>query len=108
MRSPLREERALRRRIDTAFARIDGWTKNPRTITIKQVTAFPDSGSHPMILANPEGNEPIYSLVFINILILRGLSPVSHADSGTGNCVESRRRITSVCFPTYLPSVTTA
>ena len=60
-----------------------------------------------MMLANPKGNEPTYSLAFINILSITGQYPLWRADRGTGNCGQGRKPMTSIRFTTYVRSATT-
>jgi len=74
---------------------------------INHFTDSPDSANPTMMLANPKGNEPIYSLAFINILSITGQYPLWHADSGTGNCGQGRKPMTSIRFTTYVRSATT-
>ncbi len=84
----------------TAFEIINAWAKNPvNTITINHVTAFPDPGSHIIITGNPNGNAPMYGLVFTNNLVMTGQYPVWNANKAN-NCAQSDIPITVItnCF----------
>jgi hypothetical protein len=87
----------------TALMMMNAWPKNPlNTITINHVTAFPDPGSHMLVVGNLSKNASMYALVFTNNLVVTGQYPVWNAEGATSCAVEDVP-ITSIakCFTSY-------
>ena len=88
----------------TAFEIMNGWTKNAlNSITINHVTAFPDPGSHLMIMGNVHyTTNPMYGLVFTNNLVITGQYPVWSTGGGPASCGFKDVPIISIakCFTT--------
>ena len=85
------------------FEILNTWLKNPlNTVTINHVTAFPDPGSHMIIMGNVNTNAPMYGLVFTNNLMVTGRYPVWDAQGGTNNCAQTDVPVTTItnCFTT--------
>jgi hypothetical protein len=86
----------------TAFEIMNAWPKNPlNTITINHITAFPDPGSHMIIMGNLSQNASMYGLVFTNNLVVTGQYPVWNTE-GTTSCAVEDVPIISIakCFIT--------
>jgi hypothetical protein len=87
----------------TAFEMMNGWPKNPlNTVTINHVTAFPDPGSHVIIMGNTVKTAPMYNLVFTNNMVMTGQHPVWNTGGGSDSCAFKDVPITSInnCFTT--------
>jgi hypothetical protein len=85
----------------TAFEMMNGWPKNPmNTVTINHVTAFPDPGSHVIIMGNTVKTAQMYNLVFTNNMVLTGQYPVWNTGGGSDSCAFKDVPITSInnCF----------
>jgi hypothetical protein len=85
----------------TAFEMMNGWPKNPlNTVTINHVTAFPDPGSHVIIMGNTVKTAPMYNLVFTNNMVMTGQYPVWNTGGGSDSCAFKDVPITSInnCF----------
>jgi hypothetical protein len=80
---------------------MNGWPKNPlNTVTINHVTAFPDPGSHVIIMGNTVKTAPMYNLVFTNNMVMTGQYPVWNTGGGSDSCAFKDVPITSInnCF----------
>jgi hypothetical protein len=87
-----------------AFQLTNSWPNNAlNTVTINHVTAFPDPGSHLMIMGNQETNQSMYGLVFTNNLVLTGRYPVWNSGGGKTSCGYKDVPVTSItnCFTTF-------
>jgi hypothetical protein len=89
----------------TAFEIMNGWLANAlNTLTINHVTAFPDPGSHLMIIGNLHyTTNPMYGLVFTNNLVITGKYPVWSTGGGPASCAYKEVPIISIvkCFTTF-------
>jgi hypothetical protein len=74
----------------TLFEFQNGWPLNPlNTVTINHITAFPDPGSHLIIMGNLAANPKMYGLVFTNNLVGAGRNPVASTGGGPTTCAYS-------------------
>jgi hypothetical protein len=82
----------------------NSWVKNPlNSLTINHITAFPDPGSHLMILGSVAGNPSMYGFVFSNNLVLAARYPVWNAFGSKTSCGAPDQPLPSIsgCFSTY-------
>jgi len=87
----------------TAFEIMNGWPKNPlNTVTINHVTAFPDPGSHMIIMGNTVKTAAMFGLIFTNNMVVTAQYPIWNTGGGSDSCAFKDVPITSIngCFTT--------